>query len=104
MLEEKTYLNIFEDKDIAIFVSEEQKMIMHKFASKVSTFRPFIGNHRCKTNKPHSNIFFKKIIMTILGRSYAKHFRLNEVLILKKLSSGFRNISYRTYKINNNNK
>jgi len=36
MLEEKTYLNIFEDKDIAIFVSEEQKMIMHKFASKVS--------------------------------------------------------------------
>ncbi len=34
MLEEKTYLNIFEDKDIAIFVSEEQKMITKYFLVK----------------------------------------------------------------------
>jgi hypothetical protein len=65
MLEEKTYLNIFEDKDIAIFVSEEQKMIMHKFASKVSPFRPFIGNHCCKTKYPETTMadYYKDVVV-----------------------------------------
>jgi len=57
MLEEKTYLNIFEDKDIATFVSGEQKMIMHKFASKVSPFRSF--NEELNIPVPILKAFYK---------------------------------------------
>ncbi len=38
---------------------------MHKFASKVSPFRPFIGNHCCKTKYPETTMadYYKDVVV-----------------------------------------